>query len=218
MQTTARGTMTRFSIRKSRGWSSRYDQTCRVFWSQLRVYTSRFLSSLNPTLNFMNKVALLNRLMFKRLGTTHNYTAWASSNYHVVAAYETKAMNWPEVKAEDGQALNRFAIFLMRCKNAMECSKNLTKLEQPETIKKLVLKLPFSLRVRWHRLVDEIMEDQRWAIRFNDLTEFLDHEARVATNTLFGKIVADFRPRPDTRRSLLNPTRKRKKDIGLGQT
>ena len=92
----------------------------------------------------------------------------------------------------------------MRCKNAMECSKNLTKLEQPETIKKLVLKLPFSLRVRWHRLVDEIMEDQGRAIRFNDLTEFLDHEARVATNTLFGKIVADFRSRPDTRRGLLN--------------
>ena len=28
------------------------------------------------------------------------------NNYHVVAAYETKAMNWSYVKAEDGQALN----------------------------------------------------------------------------------------------------------------
>ena len=40
-------------------------------------------------------------------------------NYHVVAACETKTLNWPDVKVEDGQALNRFAIFLMRCKNAM---------------------------------------------------------------------------------------------------
>ena len=125
-------------------------------------------------------------------------------NYHVVAAYETKALNWPDVKAQDGQALNRFAIFLMRCKNVMESSKNLTKLEQPETIKKLALKLPFSLRVRWRRLVDEIMEDQGRAIRFNDLAEFVDHEARVATNPLFGKIVEDSRPRTDTRRGLLN--------------
>ena len=108
------------------------------------------------------------------------------------------------MKAEDGQALNRFAIFLMRCKNAMESSRNLTKLEQPETIKKLSLKLPFSLRVRWRRLVDEIMEDQGRAIRFNDLAEFVDHEARVATNPLFGKIVEDSRPKPDTRRGLLN--------------
>ena len=125
-------------------------------------------------------------------------------NYHVVAAYETKALNWPDVKAEDGQALNRFAIFLLRCRNAMESSKNLTKLEQPETIKKLALKSPFSLRVRWRRLVDEIMEDQGRAIRFNDLAEFVDHEARVATNPLFGKIVEDSRPRTDTRRGLLN--------------
>ena len=108
------------------------------------------------------------------------------------------------MKVEDGQALNRFAIFLMRCKNAMESSRNLTKLEQPETMKKLSLKLPFSLRVRWRRLVDEIMEDQGRAIRFNDLAEFVDHEARVATNPLFGKIVEDSRPRPDTRRGLLN--------------
>ena len=58
-------------------------------------------------------------------------------NYHVVAAYETKALtrNWPDVKVENGQALNRSAIFLMRCKNAMESSRNLTKFEKPETIK-----------------------------------------------------------------------------------
>ncbi|XP_068704621.1 uncharacterized protein [Montipora foliosa] len=125
-------------------------------------------------------------------------------NYHVAAAYETKTLNLPNVKVEDGQALSRFAIFLMRCKNAMQISRNLTKLEQPETIKKLSLKLPFSLRVRWRRLLDEIMEDQGRAIRFNDLAEFVDHEARVATNPLFGKIVEDSRPRPDTRRDLLN--------------
>lgn len=28
------------------------------------------------------------------------------NNHHVVAAYETKAMNWSDVTAEDGQALN----------------------------------------------------------------------------------------------------------------
>ncbi|XP_068704147.1 uncharacterized protein [Montipora foliosa] len=95
-------------------------------------------------------------------------------NYHVVAAYETKALNWPDVKVEDGQALNRFAIFLTRYKNAMESSRNLTKLEKPETIKKLALKLPFSIRVRWCHLVDEIMEEQGRAIRFNDFAEFVE--------------------------------------------
>jgi len=41
------------------------------------------------------------------------------------------------VRAEDSGSLDRFSIFLMRCKNTMECSKYLTKLEQPDTIKKL---------------------------------------------------------------------------------
>ena len=36
---------------------------------------------------------------------------------------ETKALNWPEVKAKDSASRNRFFFFLMRCKNAMECSK-----------------------------------------------------------------------------------------------
>ena len=47
------------------------------------------------------------------------------------------------------------------------------------------------------------MEGEERAIWFNDLAEFVDHKARVATNPLFGKIVEDSRPRPDTRQGLL---------------
>ena len=67
----------------------------------------------------------------------------------VVAAYESKALGWPEVKAEDGVGLNKLSLFLMRCKNAMGGSGHLARLEQPDTIRKLVLKLPFNMRVRW---------------------------------------------------------------------
>ena len=59
-------------------------------------------------------------------------------NYHIVTTYETKALNWPEVRAEDRISLDRFSIFLMGCKNTIECSKYLTKLEQPDNIQKLV--------------------------------------------------------------------------------
>jgi len=37
-------------------------------------------------------------------------------NYLIVNAYETRALNWPEVRAEDSISLDRFSIFLMRCK------------------------------------------------------------------------------------------------------
>ena len=58
-------------------------------------------------------------------------------------SYETKALNWPEVEAKDSASLDIFSIFLTRCKNAMECSKYLTKPGQPDTIQKLNM-APFS--------------------------------------------------------------------------
>ena len=83
----------------------------------------------------------------------------------------------------------------MRCKNAMEGSKYLSKLAQPETIQKLVLKLPFSLRTRWRRLADHIMEVELRLVNFGDLADFVDNESRVATNLVFERIVDDAKPR-----------------------
>ena len=95
--------------------------------------------------------------------------------------------------------LNRFSLFLMRCKNAMEGSGHLTKLEEPDTIRKLVLKLPFNMRVRWRRLVDDVMETEARAAMFADFANFVDHEARIATNPVFGRILEDARPKLDRR-------------------
>ena len=95
--------------------------------------------------------------------------------------------------------LNRFSLFLMRCKNAMKGSGHLTKLEQPDTIRKLVLKLPFNMRVRWRRLVDDVMETEARAAMFADFANFVDHEARIATNPVFGRILEDARPKLDRR-------------------
>ena len=125
------------------------------------------------------------RLMKKKFG----------DDYRIVTAYETKALNWPEERAEDSISLDRFSIFLMRCKNAMEFSKYLTKLEQPDTIQKLVMKLPFNLRKTWRRLVDHIMETERRPVAFSDLAEFVDNEARVTANPVFGKITEDTKPK-----------------------
>ena len=73
----------------------------------------------------------------------------------------------------------------------MECSKYLTKLEQPDTIQKLVMKLPFHLRKTWRRSVDHIMETKRRSVTLSDLAEFVDNEARVTANPVFGKITED---------------------------
>ena len=119
-------------------------------------------------------------------------------NYRVLTAHESKALNWAEVKPEDSTSLNRFSIFLMRCKNAMESGKYLSKFEQPDTIQRLIMKLPFNLRA-WRRLVDHIMETEERNVTFSDLAEFLDNEARVTDNPVFGKILEDAKPKQNTR-------------------
>lgn len=88
----------------------------------------------------------------------------------------------------------------------MECSKYLTTIEQPDTIQKLVMKLPFNLRKMWRRSINHIMETERRSVTFSDLAEFVDNEARVIANPIFGKITEDTKPkneRQDTQNSCL---------------
>ena len=108
--------------------------------------------------------------------------------YRIPSAYETKALNWPNIKAEDGVALNRFSIFLTSCKNALAGSRYVSKFDQPGNIQKLVFKLPYNLRERWRRTADHIMEVQARPVEFSDLVAFVDREVRIITNPVFGNI------------------------------
>ena len=108
--------------------------------------------------------------------------------YRIASAYESKALAWPQVKPEDGFALSKFAIFLSSCKNALSSSLYASKFDQPGNLQKLVFKLPFSMRERWRRSANDIMELQSRPVKFDDLVAFVDREARIATNPVFGNI------------------------------
>ena len=114
--------------------------------------------------------------------------------YRVASAYESKALAWPSIKAEDCTALNKFAIFLSSCKNALAGSQYASKFDQPGNIQKLIFKLPFNMRERWRRSADDIMERQFRPVEFNDLVAFMDQEARIATNPVFGNISGNAQP------------------------
>ena len=103
-------------------------------------------------------------------------------------------MAWLFIKAEDGTALNKFAIFLLSCKNALAGSQYASKFDQPGNIQKLIFKLPFNMRERWRRSADDIMERQLRPVEFNDLVAFMDREARIASNPVFGNISGNAQP------------------------
>ena len=64
--------------------------------------------------------------------------------YRVSSAYESKVLAWPPIKAEDGTALNKFAIFLSSCRNSLAGSQSSSKFDKPGNIQKLIFKLPLT--------------------------------------------------------------------------
>lgn len=50
--------------------------------------------------------------------------------YNVASAYESKAIDWPTIKSEDGTALSKFPVFLSSCKNALASRQYASKFDQ----------------------------------------------------------------------------------------
>ena len=103
-------------------------------------------------------------------------------------------MAWSLIKAEDGTALNKFAIFLSSCKNALAGSQYASKFDQPGNIQKLTFMMPFNMRERLRRSANDIMERQLRPVEFNDLVAFMDRETILASNPVFGNISSNAQP------------------------
>ena len=121
--------------------------------------------------------------------------------YRVASAYETKALDWPNIMPEDGAALNRFSIFLTSCRNALTSSRYISNFDEPGSIQKLVFKLLYSLRERWRRTANDVMEFQARPVEFSDFVAFVNREVRIITNPVFGGISDSSKPMPGPKAS-----------------
>ena len=131
------------------------------------------------------------RLLHKRYGNEEN----------ICAAHIEKLMTWPTIKPDNISGLQNFAVALMVCDSVMSnMPPGLRETDHPRTLRKIVEKLPFSLHDRWRRLADAAMENERRRVTFSDLVDFVDKEARVAANPLFGRqMMTTSRPSSSTR-------------------
>ena len=84
-------------------------------------------------------------------------------------------------------------------KLTMTSSQYSSKSDKPGNIQKVVFKLPFSMRERWCRCADDIMEIESRPVKFSDLVTFVDREARIANDPVFGNISANAQPSSDQR-------------------
>ena len=60
-------------------------------------------------------------------------------------------------------------------------------------------KLPLYIQDRWRRLADDVSEQRNRMVVFKDLVDFVEREARIITNPLFGRHLFTVREQPDRR-------------------
>ena len=109
-------------------------------------------------------------------------------NEMIASSYIKKAMMYPNLKANDSKGLDEFAVFLVECGNAVSSINSMRMLEYPDTLRKLVSKLPFHLHDRWRNTIQQSKERFE-SVSFHSLVSFVKREAIMANHPIFGRDV-----------------------------
>lgn len=107
----------------------------------------------------------------------------------IASALMEKAFKWPKIKSEDGKALSAFSLFLLCCRNTMEDIEYMDELDNPTNLRVVASKLPYKLMEKWRAQAYEIQEQRGSRAKFADLVRFVDKQAKVTTDPLFGNLL-----------------------------
>ena len=64
-------------------------------------------------------------------------------------------------------------------------------MENPDTLKMIVSRLPYGLKLKWRDVADRITETEEREITIEDLDDFVTSKARAATHAIFGNVTKD---------------------------
>ncbi|KAK3728341.1 hypothetical protein QZH41_002184 [Actinostola sp. cb2023] len=78
--------------------------------------------------------------------------------YRIAAALVEKLTDGPTIKSEDATALQKFSTQLTSCSNTLREIGFATKLDSQDSLKRIVDRLPYRLRLRWREVVDGIID------------------------------------------------------------
>ncbi|KAK3745375.1 hypothetical protein QZH41_001403 [Actinostola sp. cb2023] len=81
--------------------------------------------------------------------------------FKIATAYIDNVLKTPLIKAEDARALQRYSVLLASCENTLTKIGYASKIDNPDTLRKIIEKLPFSLRDRWRATADDSNEVKR---------------------------------------------------------
>ena len=100
-----------------------------------------------------------------------------------------RILEYPIIKSEDVEGLDSFAIHLRGSLNALKSLPHGAGSVDVKTIRALVDKVPYHMKEKWRRAVDGIEQTSFRQATFEDFVDFVEVEARIATNPSYGRIM-----------------------------
>ena len=97
--------------------------------------------------------------------------------YKIATAYVERLTKIQPVASEDASALQRFSVMLTSCKNALKEIGYQSKIENLDTMQKIVERLPFGLRQKWREKADSITEGEKREVSIEDIADFVEAKA-----------------------------------------
>ena len=114
--------------------------------------------------------------------------------YKIATAYVDCVVNGQPIRAEDSAALQKYSILLTSCSNTFKEIGYLSRLENPDSLRKIVDRLPFPLKLKWREVADAISQHERRDATLEDITCFVEARSRVVYHPIFGKISGEPKP------------------------
>ena len=108
--------------------------------------------------------------------------------HKIAMAYVDKVTNGPVIKAEDADALEGFAVLLSSCTNTLKAIGHSSKFESPDSMRKIIERLPPKLQASWRDNADRILNSEARDVCIDDISLFVEQKARTLSNPVFGKL------------------------------
>ena len=90
-------------------------------------------------------------------------------SYKIATAYVDKVTKGPAIKSEDRKGLQNFGTLLTSYRNTLKSIGYSSKMENPESLRGVINKLPYNFRKKWQNTADQISEEQNREIKFGDI-------------------------------------------------
>ncbi|XP_071819881.1 uncharacterized protein [Apostichopus japonicus] len=109
-------------------------------------------------------------------------------DFRILSSYRKEIEMMQPIKGENSAAMKDYLTFCVVFGNAINESEILRKMDQTESIMKLVSKLPYRLRERWRLQAYRIKGKSHKLAGFHDYVEFVREQVKIATDSIYGDI------------------------------